>query len=1182
LLEHWNTHYIDNTSNFVNGKSVYYWKNQTGGVIPDDAGEVILANCTNVLVENQELTSATVGIEAGFSSYNNIANNNLSGNRFGMFLYESSQNVIWNNSVFFNTVYGIQLTLSSYNKIYHNNIIGNFNQAFDNADNNFWNETYYTSGNYWSDYIGIDNNSGPSQNIPGADGVGDTPYVIDSNSRDYYPLMGPWDYTNTPPTEPIILTASDGATYVNLTWNPPVSDGGLPVIYYRVYRGTVSDGETFLLEIGNITYFNDTNVIGGFTYYYKVTAVSVIGEGPLSNEASGLPISIPSAPIGLMAVSGDSYVNLNWNAPSSNGGSSITNYRIYRGTSPGTMVLLIEIGNVTFYNDTTVTNGIIYYYNVSAINLVGEGPFSNDISATPFTIPGAPFNLIIGSGDSYCEISWAAPVSDGGSPITNYVIYRGTIPGQETFFMEIGNITTFNDTTVTNGVTYYYNMSAKNAAGEGPLSLEVNATPLGLPSAPQNLQVSIGDSYVNISWDPPLSDGGTPVINYSIYKGIISGSETFLVEIGDVLYYEDTDVTNGNTYYYKVTASNIVGEGPLSAEVNGTPVTVPGAPTGLFDTAGDNYMDLSWSAPALNGGSSITNYRIYRGTSSGSLTFLVEIGDILNYNDTSVSNGVTYYYKVSAVNAIGEGPLSPETSDTPTGPPTPPQNPQAEAGDSYVYIFWEVPVSDGGSVITNYTIYRGIAAGAETLLREIGNVLYYNDTDVTNGITYYYKISAKNSLGESLMSSEVNGLPVVVPGEPTGLTTISGNGYVELTWDAPVSEGSSPITNYIIYRDTTSGQETFFIEIGDVLYYNDTTVTNDLTYYYKVVAKNEVGIGPISDEVSANPVSPPSVPTGPTGISAVAGDSYVNITWNAPESDGGSTITGYRIYKDTSSGGETFLIEVGNILYYNDTGATNGILYYYKVSGVNAIGEGSLSSEVSAKPWKDSDDDGTPDSEDYDDDGDGYNDTIEIAEDTDPLNPESKPLDNDGDFIPDSTDPDDNNDGVIDENDYYPFDSTKSKKPAEEGFDLTLIIIVMLIVIFLVILLLLMTRRRKPEEQAEPPSEKKELPPPPAGKIAEKEEGTKTEEEGAEEFKEIEESGEPEETKEVKDTEEPEEKEVEKEAVSAIDDDEPPPPDDEDLAEPEGTDDLDQTETDEPKGAEDVEKTEESHEDETV
>src|SRR5205807_10667052 len=80
---------------------------------------------------------------------------------------------------------------------------------------------------------------------------------------------------------------------------------------------------------------------------------------------------------------------------------------------------------------------------------------------------------------------------------------------------------------------------------------------------------------------------------------------------------------------------------------------------------------LTWQAPGSNGGSPITNYRIYRGTSSNGETQLATIGNMLTYTDTAVTNGVTYYYQVSAVNGAGEGPRSNEASATPSPPPPP-------------------------------------------------------------------------------------------------------------------------------------------------------------------------------------------------------------------------------------------------------------------------------------------------------------------------------------------------------------------------------------------------------------------------------------------------------------------------------------------------------------------------------
>src|SRR5947207_7460998 len=94
-------------------------------------------------------------------------------------------------------------------------------------------------------------------------------------------------------------------------------------------------------------------------------------------------------------------------------------------------------------------------------------------------------------------------------------------------------------------------------------------------------------------------------------------------------------------------------------------MNTPAAPTGLTPTAGNGTVHLAWTAPS-NGGSAITNYKIYRSTSSGFETLLTTVGNTLtSYDDNSVANGTRYYYQVSAVNSVNEGPRSSETSALP-------------------------------------------------------------------------------------------------------------------------------------------------------------------------------------------------------------------------------------------------------------------------------------------------------------------------------------------------------------------------------------------------------------------------------------------------------------------------------------------------------------------------------------
>jgi len=804
-------------------------------------------------------------------------------------------------------------------------------------------------------FVGTSLGGGLAAGLSISTGTGDRIQAILDRST-VAPLLLP-----TLPSAPQNLQAVAGDGQVTLTWDPPSDDGGAPILLYTIYRGNSSGGESFLITVPLVTTYIDLTVSNGVLYFYQVSATNAVGEGPRSNEASATPnppATAPGAPQGLGATAGDATIALAWSPPGSDGGSPITNYRIYRGNSSGGESFRTEIGNVLVYSDTGLANGITYYYKVSAVNAVGEGAMSTEASATPtapVTAPGAPRNLQATPGDGQVTLNWQAPSNDGGSPILLYTIYRGNSSGGESFLITVPLVTTYTDATVTNGVPYYYQVSATNAIGEGPRSSEVSVTPATQPGAPQGLSAAPGDATVSLTWSPPSSNGGSPITNYRVYRGNISGGETLLTTLGVVTSYSDTAVTNSVTYYYEVSALNNVGEGPRSSEASATPIaptTVPGAPRDLGAVAGDATVALAWSSPSSDGGSAITNYKVYRGNISGQLSLLATLPNVLSYTDSAVTNGQTYYYKVTAVNAVGEGPRSNEASGTPTSGqtvPSPPRQLNATPGDAQITLTWLAPSSDGGSPITHFRIYQGTASGGESLLTTIAAVFSYSDTSVTNGVTYYYYVTAVNGIGASGSSNEVSATPVAgpsVPDAPRNLVATPGNGTMTLTWSPPSSDGGSPITGYTLYRGTNSGNRSFPVPLGNVTTYTDTGLTNGQRYYYVVTAVNAIGEGPPSSEVSAKPAT---VPGSPGNLQAIPGNGNVTIQWSGAPNNG-APVTNYRVYRGTTSGQTSLFKELGNVDTYTDTGLTNGARYYYRVAAVNRVGEGTKSNEASASP----------------------------------------------------------------------------------------------------------------------------------------------------------------------------------------------------------------------------------------
>jgi titin len=524
-------------------------------------------------------------------------------------------------------------------------------------------------------------------------------------------------------------------------------------------------------------------------------------------------ISPPGPPTGLAATAGNGSIHLAWTAPASNGGAAITGYNIYRGTASGTEVRVTSgVSGLTF-TDGSLVNGTPYFYKVSAVNSAGEGPLSSEVSATPATVPGAAQNLVAVAGNGSVSLSWNAPAGNGGAAVTSYNMLRSTTSGTETTLSTGVSATSYTDTTVSNGTTYYYEVTAVNSVGPGPVSGEASATPTPaptVPTAPQNLLAVAGNGSVALSWTAPASNGGTAVSSYNVWRSTSSGSESLLNSGVIGTSFSDGSALNGITYFYKVAAVNSVGPGPLSNETSATPATVASAPQNLVAVAGNASVSLSWSAPASNGGAAVSSYNVLRATTSGAESTLSTGVSGTSYTDTTVSNGSTYYYEVRAVNSAGQGVVSNEASATPAPTaPSAPQNLTASAGNASVSLSWTAPASNGGAAVSSYNVLRATTSGAETTLSTGVSGTSYTDTTVSNGSTYYYKVTAVNSAGPGATSNEASATPQVPPSAAyvrriASVTAATGGTSITLTVGSPGVVAGHAIVVIALLSSTSS------------------------------------------------------------------------------------------------------------------------------------------------------------------------------------------------------------------------------------------------------------------------------------------------------------------------------------------------------------------------------------------
>ena len=244
----------------------------------------------------------------------------------------------------------------------------------------------------------------------------------------------------------------------------------------------------------------------------------------------------------------------------------------------------------------------------------------------PLTVPSAPqdFSVSYSSQDEAIVLNWVGPNSNGGSAITEFNIYRGISSGDEIFLTSTTNYMYWDDN-MPGGMTYYYYVTAVNAVGEGHQCSEESAYyTTSAPSYPIDITLNYisNSNAINVSWSLPTSDGGATISYYNVYRSTISGNEVFLAKAYSLTYI-DTNVKNGQTYYYTVTAVNSIGEGSQSFQNYFTvPEVAPNAPQSLSLSASSGSITVSWSPPSNNGGETITGYDIYRGTTSGGETLL--------------------------------------------------------------------------------------------------------------------------------------------------------------------------------------------------------------------------------------------------------------------------------------------------------------------------------------------------------------------------------------------------------------------------------------------------------------------------------------------------------------------------------------------------------------------------------
>lgn len=610
------------------------------------------------------------------------------------------------------------------------------------------------------------------------------------------------------PQQPTVTSVvrSDRTLTASIT---PGADGGSAVTSWQYSTDggatwATASGTTLPLDITAPSADTGVRLVNGQGYSLQVRAVNAAGVSPESNIVTVAPASAPPRP-SVTVTAGDSSVSVSY-ALSGDGGSPVT--RVEYSLDGDTWIDTATLSSS--FSLTGLTNGTEVSVQVRAINAIGTGQASTVAKATPRTVPGAPTAVAAASNTGSLTVSWTAPASNGGSAVTGYT---ARAYADATATTVIASCTTATPsctiTGLTNGTSYYVDVTATNVAGAGPASApRTTGTPLVRPSAPTITSVTAGDQRLSVAFTAGAAGDRT----ITRYQYTTDDGATWVDAIGTSSPIVLTGLTNGTTYSVKLRAVSAAGVGAASNAGSGKPVGYPSVPGNITATGASGSIVVNWTAADANGGV-IQSYTAtaFNAAAGGSTvqSCTTSTGTATTCTIPGLNNGTTYYISVQTLTTGG---LYSERSDprvavAPGTVPGAPTAVAATAGNGSATVSWSAPGSIGTSAISGYQVYCS-AGGGSFVACGTATGTSTTVTGLTNGVSYTFRVAARNASGYGAQSTSSNAVTPIAPGiAPTfGTPTRTADGYTvgianydsASTYTVSVDAGSASVSGGIV------------------------------------------------------------------------------------------------------------------------------------------------------------------------------------------------------------------------------------------------------------------------------------------------------------------------------------------------------------------------------------------------
>jgi titin len=746
----------------------------------------------------------------------------------------------------------------------------------------------------------------------------------------------------SPPAAPGNLTATTVSnTQINLAWQ----DNSTNEDSFRIERKSGAAGAFALVtKLGaNVTNYSDNKLKGNTAYFYRVRALNGGGQSSYSNEATAKTLpNPPAAPSHLTAVTlSKSQITLMWQDNATNEDS----FKIERKMgAAGSYAQIAKAGaNATKYADAGLEQNTQYFYRVHAYNAGGYSNYTNEASATTLpTTSNAPRLLTATTiASSHIDLAWA----DSSNNEAGFKIERKT--GTSGAFAEIAavgaNVTSYADTDLLPNTKYFYRVRAHNLSGFSSYSNVAAATTLPVPpAAPIDLTAAaMPNLQIELTWRDQAANEDSFVVERKLGA---SGMYAPIVKRGrNATGYLDTGLSPLTEYFYRVRASNFGGYSEYSNEARATTRNnPPAAPSNLTAaTISQHQIDLAWT----DNNNDEKGFVIERKAVEGAFAKIATVGaNATKYADKFLAQTSAYFYRVRAFNDNGQSAYSNEaTATTLSNPPAPPGSLTAvPMSNTKIRLAW----TDSSDNETGFRIVRkNSAGGAFVEIATLGeNVKSFVDSSLAPLTTYYYRIRAFNSGGNSSYSNETHATTFPnPPNAPGNLTAAAASSKgINLAW----ADQSNNETGFKIERKI--GANGTFAEISvvgaNVTSFADAGLSQLTEYFYRVRAFNSGGNSDYSNAASATTL--PNPPVAPRGLVAIP-VSYrkANLLW----ADNSDNEAGFKIERRFSNLAYQEIAVIGaNVTSYADSSLTGNTTYFYRMRAFNSGGHSSYSAEATA------------------------------------------------------------------------------------------------------------------------------------------------------------------------------------------------------------------------------------------